>query len=362
MIKKPTLVLDSRIAKENIAVAKHLCKKWDMDFRPHFKTHQSAAIAEWFRDLGVNKCCVSSVGMAQYFAKHHWENILIAIAVNVLEIDEINQLSAVLKLTLTVDHIAPLLYLQQHIQHEVDIYIEIDTSYGRSGIHHQNQLLINELLMLIKSSEKLHFAGFMSHSGNTYQMENAGSIQEVFEQSKQAMLVLKEYFLADYPHLKISLGDTPSTTFGQDFNGIDEWRPGNFIFYDLMQWQKGVCKKEQVALRVSCPVIGIYPERKEFVIYGGAVHFSKEYVAENSQNIYGKLVAVNRQQIEEEVYVVSLSQEHGIVAADDTMIAKLKMGDLVEVVPIHSCLTADLYKRYHLKNGGFISKWDGGKD
>ena len=38
-------------------------------FRPHFKTHQSIEIGEWFRESGVNKITVSSLTMANYFGR-----------------------------------------------------------------------------------------------------------------------------------------------------------------------------------------------------------------------------------------------------------------------------------------------------
>ena len=54
----------------------------------------------------------------------------------------------------------------------------------------------------------------------------------------------------------------------------------------------------------------------------------------------------------------SLSQEHGIIQADAAAfaahLADLRVGDLVAVYPIHSCLTADLLKRYRTLDGARI--------
>ena len=59
-------------------------------FRPHFKTHQSKKVGEWFREEGVDKITVSSVSMAKYFIEHNWKDITIAFPFNILEIDDIN--------------------------------------------------------------------------------------------------------------------------------------------------------------------------------------------------------------------------------------------------------------------------------
>jgi hypothetical protein len=37
--------------------------------------------------------------------------------------------------------------------------------------------------------------------------------------------------------------------------GATEIRPGNFVFYDLMQQNIGACSIDDIALRVLCPVI-----------------------------------------------------------------------------------------------------------
>ncbi len=37
----------------------------DVVFRPHFKTHQSHKIGQWFRNEGVNAITVSSIKMFQ---------------------------------------------------------------------------------------------------------------------------------------------------------------------------------------------------------------------------------------------------------------------------------------------------------
>ncbi len=72
-------------------------KAHNLIFRPHFKTHQSAEIGNWFKDEGVNKITVSSVQMAEYFAESGWKDILIAFPVNIRETEQINRLASKIK-------------------------------------------------------------------------------------------------------------------------------------------------------------------------------------------------------------------------------------------------------------------------
>ncbi len=90
--KKPTLIVDKKRCKKNIEKMVSKAKKNNLIFRPHFKTHQSSKIAELFKEYGINKCTVSSVEMAEYFAENGWKDITIAFPFNILEINEINKL------------------------------------------------------------------------------------------------------------------------------------------------------------------------------------------------------------------------------------------------------------------------------
>ena len=89
-ISKPTLIIDASRAKANIQRMKAKAEAQGAVFRPHFKTHQSGVVGQWFRQKGIDRITVSSVSMASYFADHGWDDILIAFPVNLLEIKKIN--------------------------------------------------------------------------------------------------------------------------------------------------------------------------------------------------------------------------------------------------------------------------------
>ena len=80
-IEKPTLILDPTICRANIQRMAERAKRNNVKFRPHSKTHQSAMVSEWFREVGVDAITVSSVEMATYFAENGWKDITIAFTV-----------------------------------------------------------------------------------------------------------------------------------------------------------------------------------------------------------------------------------------------------------------------------------------
>ena len=55
------------------------------------------------------------------------------------------------------------------------------------------------------------------------------------------------------------------------------------------------------------------------------------------------------------MYVRGLSQEHGVVSVPKTEIDNYSIGDIIYVLPVHSCMTADLMKRYTTTEGNVIT-------
>jgi len=139
------------------------------------------------------------------------------------------------------------------------------------------------------------------------------------------------------------------------FSGIDEIRPGNFIFYDMMQVQIGSCKIDDIAVAAACPVVAKYPERHCIAVYGGAVHLSKESMVNDDGVVqYGRIALptdTGWEILPDDNFVYSLSQEHGLIQASDSLLQNIHIGDLLLVLPIHSCLTANLLNGYQTISG-----------
>lgn len=348
MSNKPKLIIDHDKVERNINRMLAKAKNSNVVFRPHFKTHQSVEIGNVFKGKGVDKITVSSVSMAEYFAQNGWDDISIAFPVNLLEIETINKLAARVQLNLLVDSEYSTRFLSEHISNNVGIFIKIDTGYHRSGLLSEDPE-IAKVVEIISSSVNLDFAGFLTHAGHTYSAKGKESILEIMDDAKQKMQRLKSNFIHKHPGIITSYGDTPSCSLAVDFAGFDEMRPGNFVYYDVMQYHIGSCSLEDIAVAVSCPVVSVYPERNELIIYGGAIHLSKEFIAaDNNSQLFGYVVEFTEKGWGEPIpgaYVSSISQEHGIVKMPPKMINQFKPGDRLGILPIHSCLMANLLRK-----------------
>lgn len=357
-IVRPTLVLNKTKCLQNIELMVEKARRHNLSFRPHFKTHQSAIIGSWFQSFGVDRITVSSVSMARYFAQNGWRNLTIAIPFNILEISELKDLPSDCIINLVVDSPEAAQEIGNKSSRDLGIFIKISTGYNRAGLEYSAVPKIDEIIYSISQYNHLKFLGFLTHAGHTYQASSKYEVQNIHYDSLKKLFYLKEYFSPDFPELEISIGDTPSCSISENFMGVTEIRPGNFIFYDLMQHSVGACSIDDIALRMHCPVISKQPMRNELVIYGGAIHFSKDYIINtDGKNLYGRVII--RKNNEQELldstnYLSRLTQEHGIVKVNPSVFSKIAIGDIIEIIPVHACLTAHSMGRYLTNKSEFI--------
>ena len=359
-IIEPTLLLDKKKCLKNIAEMTKKAERHKVTFRPHFKTHQSKEIGRWIRAFGVDKITVSSLKMAEYFAEDDWRDITVAFPVNLLEIKRINRLAAKIKLNLLVESHLVAQRLDELMRFSVSVFIKIDTGYHRTGLTLRESDEIDRIIYVIEQSKHLIFKGFLVHSGNTYSAPDSESIERIHNESLAQLEQLKEKYGSGERELVLSVGDTPSCAIANRFGPSTEIRPGTFVFYDLMQYHLGACNSDKIAIAMACPVVAKHPARNEIVIYGGAVHFSKDYFTDaEGEKVFGYYARGTPQgwgPPQSCCKLKALSQEHGIIRACDKHFAEMKIGQLIHIIPVHSCLTANLMKSYLTLDGQKISR------
>lgn len=359
-IEKPTLLLDESAARRNIhrMVEKARAASHPVRFRPHFKTHQSAEVGEWFRAEGVTAITTSSVDMAHYFAGHGWNDITIAFPANLRQSSALAGLAADIHLGLLVESVEAVQRLAQAIPERVDIWIKVDAGLHRTGVAWDAPQLAVEVAASARAIPHFRLRGLLTHAGNTYAARGEEAVCQRYTESVSRMdslrCALQERSFQD---LEISVGDTPGASICPDLGPVDEIRPGNFVFYDAQQMRIGSCGWQDVAVALACPVVAKHPERSEVTIYGGAVHLSKDVVVDGDLRTFGDvcLPEGNRWGAPlEGAYVSSISQEHGVVRLSPEDMQRVPIGGLLCVLPAHSCLSVTLMKQFLTLDGQII--------
>ncbi|SIT05857.1 alanine racemase [Belliella pelovolcani] len=359
-ITSPTLLIDEKICRDNIARMATKAKNNSMKLVPHFKTGQSKAIGKWAKDYNVPEITVSSIKMAEYFCGDGWETIHIAFPFNPLEIKKLNELSQNQKISVQLVNSEVAKMLANQLRSPVGFFIEIDAGYGRTGVAVSDFGKIEEILRISQTSDYLQFRGFYIHAGHSYYAKDVAAIHE---QNIAALNMLKNKYRTEFPDLVTRTGDTPTCSMMDDFGGIDEMGPGNFVFYDLTQAGIGSCTKADIAVALAVPVVDINPEKKTILIHGGGVHLAKDVLFEpNGEKNFGEVVFLSDEGWEipkSRSFVKSISQEHGIIQASEELLQKAQVGGLLGILPVHSCMTADCMKAYLSLDGQWIDHTEG---
>lgn len=358
-VTRPSLIIDPEKAMNNLRDMTAKAVQQGLELRPHFKTHQSGEIGEWFRKESVKSITVSSVKMGHYFSDAGWSDICVALPANPREADSINALARKTSLSLIADNPLSLSLLEENLDHPISIWIETDTGDGRSGVNWDDGFALVEMAKRLKNSKKLSFKGLIAHAGNSYASRGQDEILKVHEEAMSRLTHAKKTLnKAGYPVIECSYGDTPTCSISTHFEGLTELRPGNFIFYDCMQQQISACTFDQIAVALAAPVISVRPNKGQIIVHGGAVHLSKDSLLVGGERIYGRLAIAQKGkwgQPREDLKLSKLSQEHGIIHGSQEVVAQFKPGDVLMILPVHSCLTANLMTDYYLPDGSTLT-------
>ena len=109
-----------------------------------------------------------------------------------------------------------ILALDKRISHPVHCFIEIDTGYGRTGVKPEDDQSIESMHWAIADSKHISFAGFLTRRsrlrGPECKTHSRGS-----ETTRNSMVALGNRYRKRYPHVVLSIGDTPTCSLAEDF-------------------------------------------------------------------------------------------------------------------------------------------------
>jgi D-serine deaminase-like pyridoxal phosphate-dependent protein len=149
----------------------------------------------------------------------------------------------------------------------------------------------------------------------------------------------------------VSVGSTPTATFGDSFDGVTEVRVGVYMFQDLVMAGLGVCAVADIALSVLVSVIGHQAERSWIITDGGWMAMSRDRStsAFPVDQGYGLVCDAAGRPVGD-LIVTSCNQEHGIVVRRNggaINLADFPVGRLLRILPNHACATAAQFDAYH---------------
>ncbi|HYP53384.1 MAG TPA: alanine racemase, partial [Pyrinomonadaceae bacterium] len=218
-----------------------------------------------------------------------------------------------------------------------------------------------EIPRRVAAARNLRFAGLLTHAGHSYHARSKDELLAIARREREATVELAGRLRADGIEVPtVSVGSTPTMTHAESLDGVDEARPGNYIFFDAFQATLGSCSFEDCALTVLASVVHRDRTRRKVVIDAGAVALSKDRGAVDFDSACGYGRVLDLEGRDTSLRVTSVSQEHGAIEnLSDADLERLRVGARLRVLANHSCLTAAQHSHYNvLEAGRVVDRWE----
>jgi D-serine deaminase-like pyridoxal phosphate-dependent protein len=158
---------------------------------------------------------------------------------------------------------------------------------------------------------------------------------------------------AGVPVDEISVGATPTVRFSVCEDGITEVRPGNYIYYDRTQVALGAATWRDCALTVLARVVTTHGADR-LIFDSGSKTLTNDLArgATNPTGYGAVLASLDSDEPDDTLSIERLSEEHATVRASRR--SRLKPGDLVRIVPNHSCVVSNLVDQVWIVEGNDV--------
>jgi len=362
--KTPSLLLDLDRVKRNAAKISEIAKRNSVKLRPHVKTHKCIDVARIQTAGHDNGVTVSTLAEAHAFSKNGFTDITYAVPIEAGKFDDAIKLRRTgTKLNLLSDDAATVAQLDDAAGNAgvgFDVFLKIDVGTHRCGVEPDSVEAI-AIPRQITDCKNLDFAGILTHAGHSYDVHTKEEILDIARYERDAMVDLADRLRAEGIEVPcVSIGSTPTMTHVDHLNGIDEIRPGNYIFFDNFQARLGSCKFDDTALTVLAAVVHRDAKRRRIVVDAGAIALSKDRGPTHldPECGYGRVLDVGG--YDTGMRVTGMSQEHGLIHAEnDEAFNRFPVGSRLRILANHSCLTAAQHSHYNvLQNGQITDRWE----
>jgi D-serine deaminase-like pyridoxal phosphate-dependent protein len=351
----PALVVDVARMERNLSRVSGDLARAGVAVRPHWKTSKCLEVAQRQLSLGAVGFTCSTPGEVRALGEAGirgllWAHLPVGAPKVSFAVEAVGRYAA----TLMVDSVAvaqPLSGALHDARLVADVFLEVDTGLGRTGVDPAAAVAVAESISLLPS---LRLRGVMTHEGHLYGFGADRRGLDAASVTSAATLVGVAEALRGTGHAidVVSVGSTPGLATGPYVAGVTEARPGTYVFEDGNQVRLGSCALDDCALTVLARVVSAQRSGTVIIDAGSKAMSSDAVSAETG---YGIVLDVNGRPLDG-VTFPRANEEHGFLAGPGT--ASLAVGDVVRILPHHACATVNMWSELvALSPGGTYERW-----
>lgn len=345
-IDTPALVVDLDIFERNLARVADYAKQHSLRLRPHAKTHKSVWIGRRQLELGAVGLTSAKVSEAEALLDAGLGDMLMAYPImGTQKIERLMRIAERTPVTVALDSMEAARGLSETATTEIGVLAEVDVGLGRVGVAPGQPLL--DLARGIQSLPHLRLEGITFYPGHIKSLDDAG-LEAIGKLSALVRSILDDFTRAGIEVKIVSGGSTPALFHSHEVDGLNEIRPGTYVFNDVNTWRSGACALEDCAAAVHATVVSA-ARPGHAIIDGGSKTFSSDRPVNSNLATFGYLVEAPQ------AVFHKMNEEHGFVDLTQSE-RKFHVGERVRVIPNHICVAVNLHEKMYGVRGETVER------
>lgn len=348
-IDTPALLVDLDVMERNLRQAAEYCRAKDLRLRPHTKTHKSPLLGRMQLDSGAAGLTVAKVGEAEVMLASGTADLLVHYPViGRAKLERLMEVARRSRVTVALDSYFAARQLSDAARAarvELGVLAEVDVGLCRMGVRPGEELV--QLAQSIARLPRLEFEGISFYPGHIKDLDEQGR-QQIASLDELIQCLLADLRAAGLPVRIVSGGSTPTLFESHRLRGLNEIRPGTYIFNDLNTVRSGACTLEDCAACILVTVVST-ARKGQIIVDGGSKTFSSDRLHGSTENTFGRVLEAP------EALFRQMNEEHGYVDISRAQ-CEFSVGDRLRIIPNHICAAVNLHEQMYGLRGDEVEK------